>query len=130
MKAIEMMVCQDMPAPGRVVDMKLAALRAQFPFLEIQPAPLQVIAVKLVANVPSLVNLPDGTQMVKFSTQAFQDFYVTLQGKAAEPAAGGVPEYPGALVNPQGWFYVAELRQLSIVGGGVFVVSVHCHVQQ
>lgn len=114
---------------NRVFDANLAKLRAQFPFLEIQPPPLNVVTVALAANVERTVQLPDNTKMVRF-TVAGDIFYVMLQGKAYIPAPDNDTSIPGPLVQPEGWYAVEGIRQISLLSPFTTHVSIHCHVQQ
>lgn len=118
----------DFPAPNRIYNDRLAALRAQYPFVSIQPPPVSVLAVYLDAGQAREVQFPDGTQMIRFTANA-APVYVTFQGKAQIPASGNDLTRPGVLVNPDGWYYVAELRQVSIIAPVDAIVSLHCHVQ-
>jgi len=114
---------------SRVLNVRLAELRAQFPFLEIQPPPSQITAVFLAAAAERQIELPDHTQMIKFSASA-APFYVSFQGKASIPAAVNEIGQSALLVNPSGWYYVAGARQVSLIAPADTVVSLHCHVQQ
>lgn len=125
---IQTLACFPM-ANDRVFNAKLAALRAQYPYLEIQPLPLSVIAAFLDAGIERCVQLPASTQMIKFTSSA-TPFYVMLQGKAQIPVTGNDVTKPGVLANPQGWYYVAEVGQVSLIAPANTIVSIHCHIQQ
>lgn len=104
----------------RMFNPKLAALRAQNPFLQIMPLPNVSIAGVLSANAAVDINLPTGTKMIFISGS--NEYYISRNGKAEIPTASlisgliATSHATGALQNPEGVFlYVEEIKQLSIV---------------
>lgn len=106
---------------------KLMALRAQNPFVNIMPLPNQVLTVKLAANTPTDINLPNGTKIVRFSPGG--TYYVSRNGNAQLPVTGE-PAATGSMQTPSDeWWYVEELQQISIIAAVETDISIACFTQ-
>lgn len=110
----------------RMSNPKLMALRAQNPFIHVMPFPNEVVALALQANVPTDINLPEGTKMVRFSGNG--DYYVSRKGNAELPTAqnpGG-----GSVYKPEGaYYYTEEIKQFSVIAQNACNLTVQCFIQ-
>ena len=110
----------------RMYNPKLMALRTQNPFAVIMPFPNETRNLVLVGGVAQDINLPEATKMISFSGSG--EYYVTRMGKASIP--NGVDQDTGCVMNPEGMFYyVEEIRQLSVIAPDDCKVTVHCFTQ-
>src|SRR5687767_10606133 len=115
----------------RLMDDTLKALNNQLPFVGFQPSLSQSVYVYLAANTERTVTLLDRTQAVRFGYSA-SPLYVSLMGRVHLPTAAGDTndnQSRGLIVNPEGWYYAAGSRQLSLLAPAATIVSIHCHVQ-
>lgn len=112
----------------RMVNTKLMALRAQMPFVPILPFPDSVLTFIMVANVAQDINLPDGTKMAAFSGNG--EYYISKKGNAQIPDGTANTNQSGSMMNPeQSFYYVEEIRQLSVVAPFACKVTVQCFQQ-
>lgn len=113
---------------NRMSNPKLMALRAQNPFLVIGQFPNEAVGVLLAAGIPQDINLPAGTKMIRFTGNC--DYYVSRKGNAQIPDGTANTRDSGAIYKPEGiYYYAEEIKQLSIVGPAVGIVTVNCFVQ-
>lgn len=109
---------------ARMFNPKLAALRAQNPFVSILPFPDMVKNVSLTANVPQDVTFDSGVKMVRFSGNG--EYYVSRRGNAQIP--DGLIQDSGSVMNPEdAFYYVEDIQQVSIVAPNACRVTVHCY---
>lgn len=117
---------------NRMFNPKLAALRAQNPFLPILGFPNAGYSVQLQPGVAVDVNLPSDVKMIFISGD--QVYYVSRNGQAQVPKAPtqGQGEYnTGSYQNPEGTFlYVEEVSQLSFISPVTCNLSVGFYSQQ
>lgn len=116
---------------NRMFNSKLMALRAQNPFIDIVPMPDQTIAIGLEAGKAVDINLVGAVKMIRFSSsKGSGDYFVSRRGRAQIPANGVTDTESGAFMNPeQGYYYVEEINQLSIVAAANCIVTIHCFTQ-
>jgi hypothetical protein len=108
---------------------KLAALRAQNPFLPIIQFPNSSVTFVLAANAAIDIDLPQGTKYIYISGS--DEYYISRQGKAQIPVSVTGDSESGSTQNPEGFFlYVEEIRQFSIVAVNADTrVSIGCFQQ-
>lgn len=113
----------------RMANPKLMAIRAQNPFIQILPFPNESVGILLAANVAQDINLPQGTKLVMFSGDC--SYYVSRKGAAQIPDGTINTIDSGSIFKPElgMFYYVEEIRQLSIIGPAIGRVTVHCFVQ-
>lgn len=117
---------------SRMYNPKLTALRAQHAGLPIAPLTNKAIAAVLTANVAMDINLPSGTKMVRFNSDGF--FVVSRNGRAQLPPAALVT---GDMDNSIGsfwpafdtYYYVEEIKQLSVISDLPVRISIECFAQ-
>jgi hypothetical protein len=123
----------DRDVARRMYNTKLNALRAQHPYLKISPFANKAVNVFLVANTPIDVNIPTGTKMIRFNSDAV--FYVSRNGLAQLPANVNATTHAadgenGSFIpNPDTFYYVEEIHQLSVVSRFNANVTIECHAQ-
>ena len=111
----------------KMFNAKLAAIRAQLPFVPIMPFPNASLAYKLAANTPQDINLPSGTKLILFSGNG--EYYVNRKGVAQVPT-GVHEDGTGSIQNPEfAYLYVEEIQQLSVVAPLACNLTVHCFIQ-
>jgi hypothetical protein len=107
----------------------LAALRLQFPNLEVIPFPSRVKSVLLAtAGLAQDITLPDGT--VAIIMRGNNDYYVSNNGNAEIPFAvvnEGV--YSQSVFKPEGYvLYVGNMRALSLIAPNAnTIVTIMCY---
>ena len=116
----------------RMFNPKLAALRAQNPFLPILPFPNTSITMLLGAGGTQNIDLPQGTKFI-FVSQS-DECYFSRQGVAAIPIApvsGVAKNDTGAFQIPNNvFFYVEEIRQLSVIAVNADTrIAIACYMQ-
>lgn len=122
----------DQDIAGRMYNPKLTALRAQHMGLMISPMTNKALAVILSPGIVTDMNIPSGTKMVRFNSDGF--FVVSRNGRAQLPLAA---ESTGQISDAGGsfypafdtYYYVEEIRQLSILSDMAVRVSVECFAQ-
>lgn len=111
---------------SRMFNYKLAALRAQNPFVTITQWP-SVMAFALTAGVAVDIDLPDGVKMILFSGNG--EYFVTRNGRAQLPT-GSHTQGDGALMNPEwGWIHAEEIRSISVIAPQDMRLSI-AYIQQ
>ena len=120
---------------SKVFNSKLAALRAQNPFLQIVSVPDKTCYVNFKTNVPIDVFLPSGTKMIMVR-KANQNnvVYASFAGTASLPPAGGTTgavEYDSNTfsVNDNIFMYVEEIQTVSILSTTDGQLSIMCWSQ-
>src|SRR5574337_309626 len=99
----------------RVMNPELMALRHQLPFVSIMPIPMKclfIVAAK--ANDVRDVQLPDGTQMVRFSAMRDIEFFVGINGAVQMPPPEDLTGGAALYTPVDQWYYVKGARSLSI----------------
>jgi hypothetical protein len=117
---------------SRMYNPKLSALRAQHQGLAIAPLTNKAIAVVLAANVAVDINLPTGTKMVRFNSDGF--FVVSRNGRAQLPPAALVTGDANCEIGSfwpafDTYYYVEEIKQLSMLSDLQVRVSIECFAQ-
>ena len=112
---------------ARVFNPNLMALRAQMPFVEMMPFPNSTITVKLAANAAQDIQLPENCKLIRFNADAV--YYVSRNGQAQVPG-NNVDNTTGAIMSPNDrYFYVEEIRSLSVIAPAVTNLTVECFIQ-
>lgn len=110
---------------------KLAALRAQCPFLQILPFPNSILSFLLVANTAQDINLPPNTKFILIAGDG--DYWVARNGVAVIPATTGDSDREhttGVMYKPNGiLFYVEEMQNFSVIAATGVKLSVSCFIQ-
>src|SRR5574337_145173 len=94
----------------RVMNPELMALRHQLPFVSIMPIPMKclfIVAAK--ANDVRDVQLPDGTQMVRFSAMRDIEFFVGINGAVQMPPPEDLTGGAALYTPVDQWYYVKEI---------------------
>lgn len=115
---------------SRMFNAKLAALRAQNPFVPFLPLPDKVITLNLSANNPADINVPQGSQFLRFSGNA--DYYISMNGNASVPTVADNTNNAGnsSIYKPEDVFYTCqESLSLSAVAPANAIVTVQIWMQ-
>jgi hypothetical protein len=117
---------------GRAYNPKLTALRAQHQGLAIAPFTNVAGSIVLAPNVATDVNIPTGTKMIRFNSDGF--FVVSRNGRAQIPPValitGNMDLTIGSFYPNNGmYYYVEEIKQLSIMSDMQVRVSIECFAQ-
>lgn len=106
---------------------KLMAIRAQLPFVSIMPLPNSSVSVQLAANAAQDITFPEGTKVVMF--QGDGTYYVSRNGQAQIPNST-TPDGSGSIMNPEyTFFYVEEIKSVSVIAPAQTHLTVHCFMQ-
>lgn len=98
---------------GRMFNKKLAALRAQNPFITILTLPNSATTVALAAGVAQYIDVPEGAKLMMLSGN--DKYFLTRNGQAQLPTAS-VDKESGSIMNPEAVFWSCEdLKQISVI---------------
>ncbi|MDE2429499.1 MAG: hypothetical protein KGM99_12265 [Burkholderiales bacterium] len=120
---------------SKVFNGKLAALRAQNPFLPIVPTSDKVVNLSTKANIPLECILPSGTKMIMIrrslpNSTVIASFNGTAQNFAAPSNSGVIESDSGSfVVNDNVFMYVEEIQSLSFLTPFDATISVMCWIQ-
>jgi len=113
---------------GRVANPRFSALRAQNPGVSISQLPTTAQIVKLGAGVAVNIDLPDYAQCAKFSCTS--NLFVSRSGYAVVPTTAGTVLNTGTFIpDPQQYYYVADVRQLSVISPNDSYLSIEYLIQ-
>lgn len=113
---------------NRMTNTDLMALRAQMPFIHIMPFPNTVMNILLAANVAQDIQIPDQTKLVRFKGDG--NYYVSRNGAAQIPDGTDNTKTSGSVMTPEDtYYYVEEIRQLSMISLAGCKVTMQCFIQ-
>lgn len=113
---------------ARMFNHRLAALRAQNPFVEIEQWPEPCTYV-LTANQSKDINIPTHAKMMRFSGNG--NYFVTRNGNAFIPTGDKTDNGDGVVFKPEwAWFHCEEIRSVSVIAQADMVLTVSFISQQ